>query len=150
MATNNEFPKTLAGFGYGFNYGKKLSLYRFVINYSYFTFFELGDHFSQTAGKIRKIDPETGVTTDTPFEFNVSENPDKNQRHYEALGEVLNEHVYQLLIDEGLQKIHIPSHLHPDQATFVFSNRADFRDSKKLIVLINGSGVVRAGQWSRR
>lgn len=99
---------------------------------------------------MRKVDRETGVMTDTPFEFNVSDSPDKNQRHYEALGEVLNEHVYELLIEEGLTKIYIPGHSPQDRASFVFANRPNFKHSKKLLVLINGSGVVRAGQWSRR
>lgn len=102
------------------------------------------------AGQLRKVDPEVGMITDTPFEFNVSSDPAKNQRHYEALGEVLNDHVYELLMDEGLMKIHIPNHVPEEQATFVFANRVDFQNSKKLLVLINGSGVVRAGQWSRR
>lgn len=103
-----------------------------------------------SASQLRKVDPETGMITDTPFEFNVSKDPTRNQRHYEALGEVLNDQVYELLMDEGLMKIYIPSNVPQEYATFVFANRVDFKYSKKLLVLINGSGVVRAGQWSRR
>lgn len=80
----------------------------------------------------------------------MSENGDYNQRHYEALGNVLNDHVYELLIDAGLQKIHVPDNLPTEDSTFVFANKANFSETKKLLILIHGSGVVRAGQWARR
>lgn len=64
---------------------------------------------------------------------------------------MVDEHVYDLLIAAGLQRITIPATAKPNEpSTFVFANRADFRASEKLLVLIHGSGVVRAGQWARR
>lgn len=75
---------------------------------------------------------------------------DYNQRRYEALGDVITEHVYELLEQAGLQRIQVPANVPAGQATtFVFSNRHDVHNSRKLLVLINGSGAVRAGQWAR-
>lgn len=103
-----------------------------------------------TAGELRQVDRETGVLTDEKFVFNISDDASMNQAHYEALGEVLNEEVYALLLKEGLHKIRVPSELPEEQATFVFSTRHDFRNSTKVLLIVHGSGVVRAGQWARR
>lgn len=40
-------------------------------------------------GKLRKIDTATGEPGDEPFEFDVSSDPVYNQKHYEAIGEVI-------------------------------------------------------------
>lgn len=120
---NNEFPTTLEGFGYGFNEN----------------------------GKLRKLDPETGNTSNEPFEFNVSDDSDYNQKHYEAVGEVINHYVYSLLEKEGLKRLPVPKNSKDSEElrTFVFASD-DYLENEKLIVLIHGSGVVRAGQWARR
>lgn len=97
---------------------------------------------------MRAIDKETGALTDQPFKFDVSDNNAYNQKHYEALGETITEHVYQLLLDIGLKKIPIPAPETPNSG-FVFGTKSDFSNTKKLLILIHGSGVVRAGQWSR-
>lgn len=99
-------------------------------------------------GQLRQIDPNDGSITDKPFKFEISSDASKNQAHYEALGEVLTEHVYQMLIDIGLHKIYVPSPETPT-SSFVFGSKTDFKNTKKLLFLIHGSGVVRAGQWSR-
>jgi hypothetical protein len=39
-------------------------------------------------GQLRKIDPNTGEPGNESFVFDVSENPEYNQKRYEALGEV--------------------------------------------------------------
>lgn len=98
---------------------------------------------------MRKINEKTGQLTDDGYQFEVSKDPAFNQRRYEALGEVITDHVYDLLVENGLQKIHVPGDLPEREATFVFSSKPDFTDTRKLLVLIHGSGVVRAGQWSR-
>lgn len=123
IMANPEFPKTLEGFGYGFNEN----------------------------GKLRKLDPETGDLTNEPFEFNVSDDSDYNQKHYEALGEVINHYVYGLLEKEGLKRLPVPRNSNdPEELrTFIFASD-DYVENEKLIVLIHGSGVVRAGQWARR
>lgn len=56
----STFPKTLEDFGYRFN----------------------------EYGRLRQIDRNSGDLTDRGFEFNVSSEPDFNQKHYEAIGEV--------------------------------------------------------------
>lgn len=100
------------------------------------------------AGQLRKINPDDGTVTDVPYEFQVSSDANHNQVRYEALGEVLTDHVYQLLIDVGLHKIYVPSP-ETDTSSFVFGTKTDFKNTKKLLFLIHGSGVVRAGQWAR-
>lgn len=97
---------------------------------------------------MRKINPDDDTITDTPYEFQVSSDAHHNQARYEALGEVITEHVYQMLIDAGLHKIYVPSP-ETDTSSFVFGTKTDFKNTKKLLFLIHGSGVVRAGQWSR-
>ncbi|XP_031635327.1 FAM172 family protein homolog CG10038 isoform X2 [Contarinia nasturtii] len=120
-STMAEFPTTLKGFGYAFN----------------------------AAGELRQINPNDESITDKPFKFEVCNDARRNQAHYEALGEVITEHVYQMLVEEGtLHKIFLPSPESPT-SSFVFGTKTDFKNTKKLLFLIHGSGVVRAGQWSR-
>lgn len=98
---------------------------------------------------MRQIDPEDdSIITDKPFHFEVSADARHNQEHYEALGEVITEHVYQLLLDAGLHKICVPLPESPN-SSFVFGTKTDFKNTKKFLFLIHGAGVVRAGQWSR-
>lgn len=101
-------------------------------------------------GKLRKLNSAAKTPGDMPFDFNVSKDAAYNQRHYEALGDVITEHVYDLLETEGFQKIYVPDDVPSEAATFVFATKQDLSNVKKLLVLIHGSGVVRAGQWARR
>jgi len=107
---SQEFPTTLAGFGYGF-----------------------------CDGKLRKLDSE-GQFTEEGFQF-------VDQAHYEALGDVIGEEVYTLLEKQGkLDRVDVgPS----KPKSFIFCSN-DHLTSDKLLVMIHGSGVVRAGQWARR
>ena len=75
-----------------------------------------------------------------------------NQRHYEALGEVITTHVYNLLEKEaGLERVNVPVDAERGEATsFVFQSPDFLQNKEKLLLLIHGSGVVRAGQWARR
>lgn len=84
---------------------------------------------------------------DKPFEFAVYDDQRKNQRRYEAIGELITAHVYDLMEKNGLQRIKLTPD-HPD-SSFVFASKPDFNNTDKLMILIHGSGVVRAGQWSR-
>lgn len=116
------YPKTLEGFGYGFN----------------------------DDGKLRQLDPETGKLTDKGFDFNIYTNATENQEHYEALGELITEWVYERLEQKvGLKRLVVPENAVPEEASFVFSTQERLERPKKLLVLIHGSGVVRAGQWAR-
>lgn len=96
---------------------------------------------------MRQIDPATGKAGDKNYEFAVNDDANYNQYRYEALGEIITDYVYDLLEQNGLQKIL----LNPDDpnSTFVYGTKSDFSNTDKLLLLIHGSGVVRAGQWSR-
>merc|ERR1719348_2124954 len=92
---------------------------------------------------MRKIG-EDGVLTEEGFQFEVKEgNREYNQRHYEALGEVVTEEVYKLLETKGgLKRVEC-------KGSFLFTSDK-FKEADKLAILIHGSGVVRAGQWTRK
>lgn len=77
---SKEFPKTLEGFGYGFNEGN--------LEYETFRIIFIFNLFSFSEGKLRKIDKETGKVGTEPFNFQISSSHAENQRHYEALGDV--------------------------------------------------------------
>lgn len=85
------------------------------------------------------------------FEFNAFENHRDNQRRYEELGEVIEKYVYHLLETEGeLKRFHIPVDSSEDESHgFIFHSNNAF-DCDRLMLIVHGSGVVRAGQWSRR
>lgn len=102
------------------------------------------------AGKLCKIDPATGEPGTEPYEFNISEDHSKNEKHYNELAEQIPGIVYELLEKEGLKRTYIPFGAHPDKSTFVFTQPKPLHESKKLIVLIHGSGYVLAGQWARK
>jgi hypothetical protein len=119
MSTNAK--KTLKDFGYGFN----------------------------SNGKLRQLHDDGGIT-DEPFKFAISSSHAENQANYEALGEVINEYVYDLLEENGMHKILLGTSDIPDeQKSFVFTSSKELIDVDKLMVIIHGSGVVRAGQWAR-
>ncbi|XP_065835128.1 cotranscriptional regulator ARB2A-like [Oscarella lobularis] len=100
-----------------------------------------------TEGRIEDI--ETGK----PFQFVVREDDRQfNQARYEALGKVVDETIFQLLeTDCGLRKIEIPFDKDEEEpGSFFFASEDCTENKEKLLVIIHGSGVVRAGQWSRR
>ncbi|XP_042885363.1 cotranscriptional regulator FAM172A-like [Penaeus japonicus] len=70
----------------------------------------------------------------------------------EALGEVITEEVYNLLEEKcGLKRAPVPDNAQGDEPeTFIFKSADLMTNEDKLMVLIHGSGVVRAGQWARR
>lgn len=59
--------------------------------------------------------------------------------------------MYGLLEKEELKRLPIPKDSSDpvDLRTFIFASE-DYLENDKLILLIHGSGVVRAGQWARR
>lgn len=121
-SSNWIFPNSLEGFGYAFN----------------------------EDGQLRKLDPATGRTGNQPFEFNVSGDSNYNQKRYEALGEVVTEYVYGLLENQlGLQKLSVPKDGTASESTFVFASQDIYTNTERLLILIHGNGVVRAGQWAR-
>lgn len=103
--------------------------------------------FFSDNGELRQLDPATDAPGEKKFEFAVTDDHRKNQRRYEALGDIITEHVYELLEKEGLHRI--PLTPKDPKSTFVFASKRDFSDTDKLMILIHGTGVVRAGQWTR-
>lgn len=63
--------------------------------------------------------------------------------------QAITDHVYQLLEENGLHKIYLSDKEPKENNAFVFSSQKILKNPKKLLILIHGSGVVRAGQWAR-
>lgn len=57
--------------------------------------------------------------------------------------------MYNILEKKGLHRIYIPDDVPKEEASFVFCTKAKLENPKKLMILIHGSGVVRAGQFAR-
>nr|XP_034955770.1 cotranscriptional regulator FAM172A isoform X7 [Zootoca vivipara] len=93
------------------------------------------------------------IKTGEPFVFNYREDLHRwNQKRYEALGEIITKYVYELLEEEcHLKKVYIPvDATEGEPRSFIFMSEDAMTNPDKLMVLIHGSGVVRAGQWARR
>ena len=59
--------------------------------------------------------------------------------------------MYDLLEGEvGLIKLTVPKDGTPPASTFVFASPDIHTNTERLLILMHGSGVVRAGQWARR
>ncbi|PKY17966.1 hypothetical protein RhiirB3_468274, partial [Rhizophagus irregularis] len=122
MSEETEFPKTVEGFGYRFN----------------------------EKGELRDI--ETGGR----FEF-FYRTGDRyyNQRRYEELGDVIGEFIENELVEQYnlIRKI-IPVELKEDDNIANAKSRIyisdDAQECQTLLLLIQGSGVVRPGQWARQ
>ncbi|XP_070599140.1 cotranscriptional regulator ARB2A isoform X3 [Erythrolamprus reginae] len=93
------------------------------------------------------------IKTGEPFVFNYREDLHRwNQKRYEALGEIITKYVYELLEEEcHLKKVYVPVDAEETEPrSFIFMSEDALINPDKLMVLIQGSGVVRAGQWARR
>nr|XP_016847226.1 PREDICTED: protein FAM172A [Anolis carolinensis] len=93
------------------------------------------------------------IKTGEPFVFNYREDLHRwNQKRYEALGEIITKYVYELLEEEcHLKKVLVPvDAVESEPKSFIFMTEDAMTNPDKLMVLIHGSGVVRAGQWARR
>ncbi|KAK3607074.1 hypothetical protein CHS0354_027936 [Potamilus streckersoni] len=98
-------------------------------------------------GQLRKID------TDELFEFNVQEgNYSYNQKHYNALGDILTNYIYNLMeTEQNMKREYLPIDAGDDEPrSFVFVSDNIRTNTDKLMILVHGSGAVRAGQWARR
>lgn len=49
----------------------------------------------------------------------------------------------------GMIRRYLPDNIPEEKATFVYCTKSELKNPKKLMVIIHGSGVVRAGQWAR-
>uniref|UniRef100_A0A3B5MDE7 ARB2 cotranscriptional regulator A n=1 Tax=Xiphophorus couchianus TaxID=32473 RepID=A0A3B5MDE7_9TELE len=93
------------------------------------------------------------IQTGEPFVFNAREDLHRwNQKRYEALGEIITKYVYELLEKKcNLTKTFLPVDATDDEPrSFIYLSTDALTNPNKLLVLIQGSGVVRAGQWARR
>lgn len=97
-------------------------------------------------GQLRQLNKD-GQPGDRPFQFNISSEHQECQAHYEKLGEAVTNYVYHLLETQVyLTKLPVPKD--SSNGTFIFvSNNYDKKNT--LLILIHGSGAVRAGQWAR-
>ncbi|XP_026749981.2 FAM172 family protein homolog CG10038 [Galleria mellonella] len=97
-------------------------------------------------GQLRKLDTD-GQPGDEPFQFNVSDQHQECQAHYEKLGDAITNYVYHILeTQEKLIRLPVPEG--SSDGTFIFVSK-DYDKKDTLMILINGSGVVKAGQWAR-
>ncbi|KPP70141.1 hypothetical protein Z043_111051, partial [Scleropages formosus] len=93
------------------------------------------------------------IKTGEPFVFNYREDLHRwNQKRYEALGEIITQHVYELLETKcNMSKEILPIDASKDEPkSFIYLSADALTNPSKLLVLIQGNGVVRAGQWARR
>lgn len=91
--------------------------------------------------------------TGEAFIFNYREDLHRwNQRRYEALGEIITQYVYQCLEEDCklTRKILPVDATENEPKSFIYLSADALTNPHKLLVLIQGSGVVRAGQWARR
>jgi len=97
-------------------------------------------------GQLREVDDD-GNTTEEGFKFDVHEKRADNQRRYEEIGLIMDREVYDLLETQGgLERLEVGS---GEPKSFIFCS-PEIRTKEKIVILIHGSGVVRAGQWARR
>ncbi|CAG8647353.1 3241_t:CDS:10 [Paraglomus brasilianum] len=115
-----EFPKTLEGFGY---------------------------HFTEE-GELRNIE------TNDRFVFVIREGDRAyNQAHYEALGDVIAQHIEDSLVTKyNFTRQPVPIEAADDPTiphSWIYLSPNSSK-CKKLMLLIQGSGAVRPGQWARQ
>lgn len=91
-------------------------------------------------GQLRQI--KHGSFTNLPYN-----STSKDDAYNYAFWKALTEYVYEQLLKNGLKKIYVPSPKTPT-SSFVFGTKTNFANTKKLLILIQGSGLVRAGVWS--
>lgn len=95
-------------------------------------------------GQLRKLNKD-GKPGEEPFQFNISAQHQECQAHYEELGDAITNYVYHLLKTQ-LTKLSVPKSC--KDGTFIFVSK-DYDKKNTLVILIHGSGAVRAGQWAR-
>lgn len=93
------------------------------------------------------------IHTGEPFLFNYKEDLHRwNQKRYEAIGEIITKYVYECLEkDCHLKREILPVDAVEDEPkSFIYMSEDALTNPEKIMVLIQGGGVVRAGQWARR
>jgi len=99
------------------------------------------------------VDNKLLQNDDSPFKF-------LGQQHYEEVGDAVATYIEELLIKEGLEAVDLskfanstPGRLTEKPVIYsspgVWAQDKQQQSEKSLILLIQGSGAVRAGQWAR-
>ncbi|GMR39919.1 hypothetical protein PMAYCL1PPCAC_10114, partial [Pristionchus mayeri] len=96
------------------------------------TIADMGYYFNDE-GKLRMIEGDAG------FKFTT-------QKAYEELGDLIGERVYEMMEELGLKK----QYLEVGRNRRFYFVSPDYHDKERILVLIHGSGVVKAGQWARK
>jgi len=88
-------------------------------------------------------DKLVNIDTGKPFHW-------VNQTHYDALGDTIYRHIQGLMVSQfGFEEIFLPlnqNYVGPRNNIFVSPN---WQTAEKLMLIIQGTGAVRAGQWAR-
>lgn len=111
-------------------------------NYYDFVFF-----YSVTLefGELRRM--KGSSFTNQKYTSAISSDASKNDAYNYAFWLVLTEYVYGRLMKMGLKKLYVP-YPRTSTSSFVFATKTNFANTNKLLILIHGSGLVRAGVWS--
>ncbi|KAM5182506.1 putative protein ARB2BP [Mantella aurantiaca] len=109
--------------------------------------FEDYQYYFNAQGELRHM------VTNKPFLYNYYKNEhDRNHKRYKIIGAMITLHVYELLEkDCNLQRITIPIDAAEDESSsFFFMSKELLSMQKNLFVLLQDSGVIRAGQWGQK
>ncbi|XP_040277890.1 putative protein FAM172B [Bufo bufo] len=93
------------------------------------------------------------LVTKEPFVYNYYKNEhDRNHKRYKILGDMITLHVYELLEKEcNLEQITIPIDASDEEPkSFFFMSKQPLSKQTNLVILLQDSGVIRAGQWSQK
>lgn len=95
---------------------------------------DMGYHFVE--GKLFQIE------SNERFEF-------VNQEHYNKLGDLVLKYIQQQLVEHyELQEVWLPPNAHRARQTNIFLS-PNIHENDRLMLIIQGSGAVRPGQWAR-
>ncbi|XP_075446242.1 putative protein ARB2BP isoform X1 [Ascaphus truei] len=93
------------------------------------------------------------IITKEPFVYNYYKNEyERNHKRYQVLGDMITLYVYELLEKHcKLERISIPIDANDEEPkSFFFMSQAALSKPSSLIVLLQDSGVIRAGQWGQK
>ncbi|XP_068121414.1 putative protein ARB2BP isoform X2 [Hyperolius riggenbachi] len=93
------------------------------------------------------------VVTNKPFIYNYYKNEhERNHRRYKVIGDMITLYVNELLEKNcNLQRIYLPLDATDDEPkSFFFMSKELLSMQTNLFVLLQDSGVVRAGQWEQK
>ncbi|XP_040192543.1 putative protein FAM172B [Rana temporaria] len=114
---------------------------------------EIPQHFEDLQYYFNEQGELRHMVTNKPFLYNYYKNEyDRNHKRYKIIGAMITLYVYELLQkDCNLQRITIPIDAAEDEPrSFFFMSKGLPSMQTNLFVLLQDSGVVRAGQWGQK